>query len=484
MLKVLKNYRYEIIAALSGATVMILELVGARMMAPFFGTSTYVWTAMIGVILGALSFGYWYGGKLADRGATDKGLMLILISASLFTALALILQTQLFPLVASLGLDVRISAILSALLLFAPASALLGLVSPYVAKLKLRSLKTAGASIGRLYAAGTVGSIVGTFLTGYWLIAVLGNFTLGIVVVITLILISFIAEWRLIVVPRIIGLVAIGGLLYGIGASASPEVISDTDSSYARYQVIETTWSDGRAVRYLAMDNIGAQSGVMVGNPDALLFSYTQKFNEVADAYGSAQDVLVIGGGAYTFPGVLARESPETHVSVIEIDPALDSIAERYFGYTPRPNLSLIHEDGRTYLNRNTTKYDLLYVDAFSSLTPPYQLTTREATERMKQSLSDKGVVVVNVIASPHADDEYFAATYATYRAVFPEVDVYRLSDTPISERQNLLFIAANSRAAIPKGFDHSVDLSAVRGMVLTDDHAPVEQLIQQSEGS
>ncbi len=220
MLTRLKTYRYEIIAALSGATVMILELVGARMMAPFFGTSTYVWTAMIGVILGALSFGYWYGGRLADRGATDKGLMLILISASLVTALGLILQSQLFPLVASLRLDVRISAIISALLLFAPASALLGIVSPYVAKLKLSSLKTAGSSIGRRYAAGTIGSIVGTFLTGYWLIALLGNFTLGIVVVITLVLISFIAERHLIVIPRIIGLVALGGLLYSVGAAA------------------------------------------------------------------------------------------------------------------------------------------------------------------------------------------------------------------------------------------------------------------------
>ncbi len=484
MLTRLKTYRYEIIAALSGATVMILELVGARMMAPFFGTSTYVWTAMIGVILGALSFGYWYGGRLADRGATDKGLMLILISASLVTALGLILQSQLFPLVASLRLDVRISAIISALLLFAPASALLGIVSPYVAKLKLSSLKTAGSSIGRLYAAGTIGSIVGTFLTGYWLIALLGNFTLGIVVVITLVLISFIAERHLIVIPRIIGLVALGGLLYSVGAAASPGVISDTDSSYARYQVIETNQSNGLPVRYLLMDNIGAQSGVAIGNPDLLLFPYTQKFNEVANAYGAFRNALVIGGGAYTFPGVLARERPGSHVDVVEIDPALDLIAERYFGYTPQPNLALIHEDGRTYLNRNTTKYDLLYIDAFSSLTPPYQLTTREATERMKQSLSDKGIVAVNVIASPNADDPYFTATYATYRAVFPEVQVYQLNDTSVDERQNLLFIARNDRASIPGSFKYPLDVTTVQGMVLTDDHAPVEQLIQESEGS
>lgn len=484
MLHRLKNYRYEIIAALSGAAVMILELVGARMMAPFFGTSTYVWTAMIGVILGALSFGYWYGGKLADRGATDKGLMLILISAALVTALGLILQAQLFPLVASLGLDVRISAIASALILFAPASALLGIVSPYVAKLKLGSLETAGSSIGRLYAAGTIGSIVGTFLTGYWLLALLGNFTLGIVVVVMLVIISFIAEWRLIVIPRAVGLVALGGLLYGAGASASPGIISDTDSSYARYQVVETTRRSGQTARYLQMDNIGAQSGVIVGQEDRLLFEYAHVFKAVADMNPVAKNALVIGGGAYTFPSVLARERPRSQIDVVEIDPALDRLAAQYFGYTPLPNLRVVHEDGRVFLNQNSTKYDQVYIDAFSSLTPPYQLTTREAVERMKTVLTDNGVVVVNMIAAPLDTDAYFRATIATYSAVFGRVLVLRAQpQAGLAERQNLILVTGSKRVVDQaRQLDYKAVPAPRPGLILTDDHAPVEQLIQESE--
>lgn len=462
---------------------MILELVGARMMAPFFGTSTYVWTAMIGVILGALSFGYWYGGRLADRGASDKGLMIILAGAALVTALALIIQVRVLPLVASLGLDVRISAVLSALTLFAPASALLGVVSPYVAKLKLSSLKTAGSSIGRLYAAGTIGSIAGTFLTGYWLIALLGNFMLGVIVVVLLVGISFVAERRSLVLVRGIGTIVILGVLYLVGMRMEPGIIADTDSSYARYQVMETQHLDGSRTRYLVMDNIGAQSGVVVGNEKKLIFEYTKGFKAIADTRPKSDSVLVVGGGAYTFPSVMASERPKSSVDVIEIDPALDEIARDYFGYKPQPNLRLIHEDGRVFLNRNRTQYDQLYMDAYSSLTPPYQLTTVEAVERMKAALATDGVLVVNLIASPTDNDPYYQATIATYAAVFDEIAVLKVQPAHRpTDPQNLLLVMGSARTVeASRGLGYERAELPGTGVVLTDDHAPVEQLIQAS---
>lgn len=482
-MQVLTTYRLELIAALSGAVVMILELVGARMMAPYFGTSIYVWTAMIGVILGALSLGYWYGGKLADRSASNTGLMYILSIAALFVASLLLLQANTLSYIAALGLDTRISAIVAATLLFAPASALLGVVSPYVAKLKLSSLAHAGSSIGRLYAAGTLGSIVGTFLAGYWLIAWFGNFTLGVIVMIALVAISFVAEHRTRVLTRIIGVVVASGILLAT-QQLTPGIIADKDSAYARYQVSEQVDFRGR-VRYLLMDNAGAQSGVLVGSYDQLLFDYTQKFKLLADAYGSAERVLVIGGGAYTFPRVLAQERRDAHVDVVEIDPGLDAIAADYFGYTPAPNLTLIHEDGRVFLNRNQTHYQLVYIDAFSSLTPPYQLTTAQATRAMRQALTDDGIVAVNVIGAPRADDPYFMATLATYRSVFPSVEVYRVQPLAVNARQNLLFVMGN-KSALARLADAPlgarVESLPEGGTVLTDDHAPVEQLIQASE--
>lgn len=484
MIKTLKNYKYEIIAALSGATVMMLELVGARMMAPFFGTSTYVWTAMIGVILGALSFGYWYGGRLADRGASDKGLMLILFGAALFTTVALILQVRILPSIASAGLDVRVSAIVSALTLFAPASALLGVVSPYVAKLKLSSLKTAGASIGRLYAAGTLGSIAGTFLTGYWLIAIFGNFMLGVIVVVALFGISFLAEWRSLILPRIVAIVVAVSLLFLVGSRTEAGIISDTDSSYARYRVMETQrQEDGLPVRYLLMDSLGAQSGVVVGQENALIFEYTKGFKAVADTRPKSDNILVVGGGAYTFPSAVAVERPLSMVDVVEIDPALDTIARDYFGYTQKANLHLIHEDGRVFLNRNRTQYDQLYMDAYSSLTPPYQLTTVQAVRRMKEALVSDGILVVNLIASPTDADPYYRATIATYAAVFDEITVLKVqpANQP-TDPQNLLLVMGDSRSVeAARNLGYELANLPQLGVVLTDDYAPVEQLIQAS---
>lgn len=166
MIHILSKYRYECITAVSGGVVMILELVGARMIAPYFGTSFYVWTAMIGVILGALSFGYWYGGRVADKNPNDTALMKVIVLASFAILVSLIMQEMLLSSIAGARVDIRLGALLGAIVLFAPAAILLGIVSPYVARLRLDTIASAGQSIGRLYAAGTFGSIV-TFLAGY-----------------------------------------------------------------------------------------------------------------------------------------------------------------------------------------------------------------------------------------------------------------------------------------------------------------------------
>jgi hypothetical protein len=173
------RYRYELIAVLNGAIIMVLEIVGARIIAPHFGSSVYVWTAVIGVILGVLSAGYWYGGRLADRHASDRGLSLILGLAALVLLVSLLTRELSLGLAETLGGDIRLQALVAALLIFAPANFLMGTVSPYLAKLRITELSTAGSSVGGLYAAGTAGSIVGTFAAGYWLISVMGNRALG-----------------------------------------------------------------------------------------------------------------------------------------------------------------------------------------------------------------------------------------------------------------------------------------------------------------
>jgi len=481
MKKLFVTYRYEIIAGLSGAVVMMLELIGARMVAPYFGTSIYVWTAMIGVILGSLSAGYWFGGKLADQGATPKKLAMILSVAALFIGVSMLVQAGLLQAISQNGTDIRTQAVLAALLLFAPASCLLGIVSPYVVKLKLSSLKTAGSSVGQLYAAGTAGSIIGTFLTGYWLISWFGNYTLGLSLVVVLLGVSFIADlrvWRW----RRLGVSAVALFALFAPQALATGILADVDSAYSRYQVKELIGSDGSRLRLLITDNSSAQSGFVVGKPDVIPFEYIQGFKRVADSRGSLDSMLMIGGGAYTFPGLIARQQPNARVDIVEIDPKLDEVATKYFGFKQPDNLRLMHQDGRVYLNQNKQAYDLVYVDAFSSLSPPYQLATVEAAHSLKRAVKPDGLAVANVIARPQADDEYFAATYRTYKQVFESVKIYLVQAADEGARQNLLFVMGDHEATARAAKTLSVYREAAApagGMLLSDDHAPVDQLIE-----
>lgn len=472
----LRTYRYEIIAAVGGAVVMILELVGARMVAPFFGTSIYVWTAMIGVILGALSLGYWYGGILADRRANDQILMRVIVIAALSIYLCVIVQEVLLTAIAGVNVDVRISTVLAAVCLFAPAAILLGVVSPYVAKLRVSSLKTSGQSIGRLYAAGTSGSIIGTFLAGYWLIGWFGNKTLGFSLVAVLVALSFAAHWRDWAIRRIaLLLLALLGVV--LPTASSFGVVADIDSAYSRYIVKETNESYPR--RLLTTDPFSMQSAQYIDDPEILALDYTERFMRVAAAL-KPDTALIIGGGAYTFPDALASTYPRTRVDTIEIDPKLTDIASRYFHFQPKSNSRIYHEDGRVFLNRAPQdRYDTVFLDAFSSLTPPYQLTTLEATAGVRRTMKADGVAVANVIASH--DDSYGRAMAATYREVFAYVDIYpvhpEISD---AKRQNLIVVMTDTEAKRQR-VRAALSTSPVTmpsGMILADDFAPIEQLI------
>ena len=479
----LRDYRLELIAFGSGAVVMIFELVGARMVAPYFGTSLYVWTAIIGVILGALSVGYWYGGRLADRGATNEGLMKIITLAAGCIVLTMFFQEPLLAAIANTFSDSRVSALIASLILFAPAAVFLGVVSPYVVRLKLASLKTAGSAVGRLYAAGTFGSIAGTFLAGYWLIALLGNRQLGLTLVIVLIVLSFVASRRIWWVQRAVVLsVAISGLFI-TPAPLNAYIVSDTDSAYSRYIVTETSPDGVTKVRAMAVDPFSTQSAAIVGNPDVLFFEYTQRFMDTVNMI-KPENVLVVGGGMFTFPLAVSRAYPESNVTAVEIDPALTPLAKDYFGLEDRRNLNIVNEDGRVYLNRAVSngQFDAVYMDAFSSLTPPYQLTTTEAVGRLDAVTADDGIIVVNLIATAEKSP-YLDAVVATYRDHFQNVVVYQLSPSlPRSVSQNLLVVATDDGNVINHVSD-SLELPKLfvdDASPLTDDHAPVEQLINQ----
>lgn len=480
LLPKLSDYRYEAIAFLTSAAVMTLEIVGARLIAPHFGTSTYVWTAMIGVILITLAVGFVLGGRLADRFDSTRILGAILMVASLTVLVMGLVQASVLDIIAGWQLDLRVGAFVAALLLFGPPSLLVGMVSPHLAKIRVTSLDTTGRSIGKLEAAGALGSITGTFLCGYFLLGQFGSRSIVVGIAVLLLITSFLADSRSWRKQRLIGLPVV--LLAGFMSSVNPAIVlADVDTAYGRYRVVEQPYQ-GVLARKLLTDNSSIQSAVPADGSETLVLSYVRKFQAITSTYKEPRRALVIGGGSYTFPVALAKAYPEIRVDVAEIDPKLVSLARQYFYYRDSPRVVIHHVDGRAYLNDNRQQYDLIYMDAFSSLSPPFQLTTKEVANLTNNSLVNGGLLVTNLVGSyDNGSNQYLRATSATYKEVFPHTMLLQTDPTvSLKYRQNFMMLASNSSDALASAREAFVNKPLrldAGGLILSDDFAPVERI-------
>lgn len=482
-----KTHTLEIVNFIAGAVVLTFELTAARIVAPYTGASTYIWTSIIGVILAALALGYAWGGRFADRRHQQLDIAFLLFASALLILLVNFFKDPLLSSLTDNGLSLQIQALLASIALFAAPTFLLGAISPYLARLSITEVKTSGQRLSRISAWGTAGSLFGTFLTGYVLFGfvstkhILG--WLATVLIVSGLALSgrhFSKIAVLLLVMTTINLVAPPPLeVSGIHR--------DLDTAYSRVLIRDV--QSTRPVRLLQMDNRFSQSGIYKDGDPSLVFPYTRAFAEVAGLNPQASDYLIIGGGAFTFPAHLAHAQPSASIDVVEIDPGLIPISEEYFSFRRPDNLHITVADGRQYLNKNTKQYDVVYIDAFTSIVPPFQLLTLEANERIKEALGPNGLVVANIISATEGVDARLAeSAVATYKQLFKYVTLHYLSASPnTSQRQNLILLASDIPAEdrlvageIPTSLQQLLDRTAVMpegaGLVLTDDFAPVER--------
>ncbi|KJR97324.1 MAG: hypothetical protein VR65_24415 [Desulfobulbaceae bacterium BRH_c16a] len=477
-----------------GAVVMIYEITGARLLAPHIGTSTYIWTSLIGVILAALSLGYWLGGQAADRRAEMKVLAGVLFLSGGAVAVTIFAGDFLLTLIAATPLILQLQSVLAAVLLFAPAAVLLGFVTPYAVRLKMSSLDDSGRIVGRLYAISTLGSIFGTFLAGFYLIPFVGaSRTLYLIAGSLLILAVLLVPFALSRKTRTVVLLVFLG---GIGAQeikayylAKTLDIYQTDTEYSTARISTTTDPiTGRQVRNLSIDPHYNQSRMYLDS-DELVSAYTRYYHLIRHFRPDFSQTLMIGGAGYSFPKVYLQKYPEAHLDVVEIDPGMTTLARRFFRLEDDPRLRILHQDGRVYLNRaETGRYDAVLLDAFGSLfSVPFQLTTIEAVRQIHRVLKKDGVVVFNIggaLKGPASG--FFQAELATYQAVFPQVYVFKTSPvTGDAEVQNLMLVACRGEVPVSlQSPDPEIarilatrhDLAGLaQRPVLTDDLAPVE---------
>ena len=470
------------VAFFSGAVVMIVELVASRIMAPYLGASTITWTSIIGTILLSLSVGYWYGGRQADRGASGRTLATILAGAALFTAL--IAHTKpLLVLLTAASLPLAVASTAGAFFLFAVPAALLGMVSPIIVKLTLRDIATTGTTVGTLYALGTAGSIIGTFLGGFVLISFLGTAKILYLLSGTLLALSLLVALHERGMFRSARFLLLVFLTAGSLATESVELsflVADIDTRYTRVLIFDSVDAQsGRKTRIMTDNILSRQSGQYKGAPEELLFEYLKRFDLAAALTPRFRTVLLIGGGMLTYPTHFQSVFPDARIDVVEIDPALPRIAAEYFSFAPSPRITIISEDGRGFLNRNARKYDALLVDAYNSFSAiPVELTTREAVTRMYDALSKEGVLIANIIsAGVGRGSALLHAMRETYASVFPEVHVLQVSKQPLADRQNFILVARKSAGAAREYWEKEWrPEQGTRSQILTDNFAPVER--------
>jgi len=483
----------DITVFVCGAVVMIFEITGSRVLSPFLGASTYVWTSLIGVILGSLSLGYYLGGRLADKWPDVKILAGAIFIAAGFISLTVLSKELVLARIETAPVGIELRSVLASLILFAPASVCLGLVTPYCVRLKMASVEDSGRTVGRLYALSTVGSIFGTFAAGFFLIPFVGSIRTLYALSFVLILLS------IFLVPFVISRLSIGVLTVFVLSTVANEAgtllllnqngLHDIDTEYSRVQVFNATDpKTGKPIRALATDPYFTQSAKFLDG-DEPLFDYSRYYHLVRHVKPDFEKVLVIGGAGYSVPKDFLRRYPSAKIDVVEIDEGMTEIAREYFDLVDDARINIFHEDARTYLRRTRSgEYDAIMMDAFGSLfSVPYQLTTIEAVREIRRNLRDDGVVIFNLGSAITGEaSHFFRAEMATYRAAFPQVYLFKVKSEYADDRlQNLIIVATASPTPLMLDsvdgeindlLQHLYDIVVpTTTQILTDDLAPVE---------
>ncbi len=482
------------------------EIAAVRLLAPYFGASTIVWANTIGVVLVALSLGYWLGGRLADRHPHMRGLCLLALTAAGLLALVPFAADPLLE-VAVDALDeisagAFIGSLLAVLVLVAVPVLLLGAVSPWAIRLAVSSVEEAGTVAGRLYALSTAGSLVGTLLSALLLIPLVGTRRTFLIFALA---IAVVAVWGLRPVRRyalapaaIAALIAlpVGTLKADAG---SGKVIHEAETAYQYARVIERVdgsrsleLNEGQAQHSLCR----AECDVATPGPRAPGSVLTGDYWDGSLVLGSAatsrppERVAILGNAAGTTARAYGTFFPRTRVDGVEIDAELSDIGRRYFDMR-NPRLHLYHEDARPFIRRIDAQYDVITIDAYRQPYIPFYLTTVEFFESVSDRLRDDGVLVIN-IGHPEGQDAFEKVASATIGEAFP----YVVRD-PI-QSTNTLVVASRSplsadrmRAGLdklPAGLRATAVAHAALiepplggGEVYTDDKAPVEWLIDKS---
>ena len=483
------QHRLSLSVFVTGSSIMIVELVASRILAPTLGTSTLVWTSLIGLILGALSLGYWWGGNLADKRPDANIFATLLLCSAALIWLIPIVAPILLALLQELTNQIALRAVIITIVMFCHASVFLGMSSPYAARLLLERVDESGKTVGRLYALSTLGSIMGTFLAGFVLLTYFRTSTIMFGVAGTLALTS-----HLTISTQKLTRIAITG----IGAAVLSLFLANQSVFAFGYTTVPTRYQDvrifpstdpktNRDILVWQTDPLVWQSALYIDEPHELVFNYLKGYDLYREYIkGNPKRVLLLGGAGYVYPRHFIDREPDAEIDVVEIDGELAEIAKEYFYLEDSARMHLYTGDARTFLAQTSHTYDVIFGDAYTAVySIPYHLTTREALTMVQKKLHSDGMFIVNVITALEGVDAAFLQHFVhTLQQVFAQVDVRQTDpERQPKDVQNILVFAYNGETQVLLPAEQEI-LFPLQNIsiptttkILTDEYAPIEAL-------
>lgn len=489
------------------AASLVVEIVAGRMLAPYVGMSLYTWTSIIAVVLAGFSAGHWAGGRLAERRMSTSLIVtgLGLAAAAFSTAAAVfLLRWSAGPVITALTAPIASITALSMIVFFLP-SFFAGIPAPVLAHISVDVDRTkAGRALGAMFAAGALGAIAGTLLAGFVFISYLGSTGTLAAVTVTyavcaLILLAYGGFRNALAVPVAVAVLAAMGLAAASLAKEDP-CTRESDNYCIRVLDVSNEAADpdypDDQVNLMVLDHL-AHGVSSRDRPDVMFTLHAAMLEEIASTRmaGRPFSAFLIGGGTYSIPRSWGAK-PGIDVTVAEIDPAVTEMAEKNFWFDPSI-ARIFHEDARRALAERPDKYDVVIGDAFTDITIPQHLVTKEFFELIRSRLTEDGVYLMNLI--DHVDRlDALSSVAATLQAVFPEVEIWTKSTgQPLEGRVVFILAAGNSRTAVGRLHGLSPEpytagrltqdtvkrlIASDRAVILTDDYAPIDRLMALRE--
>lgn len=471
--------------ACSGGAVMILELLGTRIIAPYYGVSLYVWSSLIAVTMIALAVGYYLGGFLADRYPRIR-LAHIFTLASLTTVLIPFIGGPVMQLTNPMG--IRAGAFASALLLFGVPLTALAMVGPFAIKLAAQDLREVGRAVGSVYAVSTLGSVLATLLLGFYLLPLFGTRSIIFSLSLLLFIWAMPLMWRdkagfnkvsaglpLWFAGIAVGLLSANGYATPHAAGKGFKVVHEEESVYGWVRVVDDLHNGHR----LLLSDSSVLSAVELERGRSLL-SYQAVLGGLPLFRPRATDALLIGLGGGHVASDLKSKGLAT--DTIEIDPAVASAALDYFHF--KPTGDFIVGDARYEITQLKKQYDFIIHDCFTGGSEPTHLLTVEMLRELRGLLKKQGVLALNYVGFTHGEGaDAVASVYKTLKTVLPEVSVYI---TEKAEFTDFIFLASQEPIALDRNnsdrrvqwlLDHAYAIDDRDGIVITDDFNPLESM-------